>query len=112
MEELRITAHNAILSYRSIFSLLSSSKYLLCQDHIDIDLARKYIRDGDNVGLEIYLDSLIEKNNIPKTVKDLRAEAKQLAIPYYAAMTKPKLIEEIRNAKRSEKTVGKMPLEQ
>lgn len=104
--EIRIDVHNRILALRSISNILLSEKYQLCHDHANMEVIRRYVNAVDPVGLAKYLEQLIDKNEIPKSMKDLRAVAKQLGVPYYAGMNRLKLIEAIQNAERSKKIVG------
>lgn len=104
--EIRVNVHNRILALRSISNILLSEKYQLCHDHANIETIKRYVDAADPVGLSEYMAKLIDKNEIPKSMKELRVVAKQLGVPYYAGMNRPKLIEAIQNAERSKKTVG------
>lgn len=108
--EIRVNVHNRILALRSISNILLSEKYQLCHSRSDIATIQIYVDSADPTGLTKYLDQLIERHEIPKSMKELRVTAKQLGVPYYSAMNRSKLIEAIQNAERSKKTTSKMPL--
>jgi len=90
--------HHTVLRWRAVEHIIQGSTFImLWQDSTndEKEIAKKYILDGDKLGLKGWVTQHSMHNIYDHGVRELRRIAKKRKIPYYTQLRHSELCEEI-----------------